>query len=147
MEIFLQLILATLLGGLIGLEREYNRKEAGLRTYSLVSLGATFFTIIAYNSLGLFFKEPPIGFDPSRIIGQIVLGIGFIGAGLIVYREFHVEGLTTAAGLWVAAAIGAAVGVKLYTASIFVTILVLAVLVGLRPIEERFIKGKKKAVK
>ncbi len=79
-------------------------------------------------------------FDPSRIIGQIVLGIGFIGAGLIVYREFHVEGLTTSAGLWVAAAIGAAIGVKLYTLAAFTTILALAVLIGLRPIEDKFIK-------
>lgn len=143
MEIFFQLFLATILGGLVGLEREYNRKEAGLRTFAIVSLGAAFFTIIAYNSMGLFFENPPAGFDPTRIIGQIVLGIGFIGAGLIVYREFRVEGLTTAAGLWVAAAIGAAVGAKFYMPAIFVTVLVLFVLVGLRPIEERFIKRKK----
>lgn len=142
MEIFLQLVLATLLGGLIGLEREYNKKEAGLRTFALVSLGAAFFTIIAYNSVGIFFEKPPVGFDPTRIIGQIVLGIGFIGAGLIVYRESHVAGLTTAAGLWVSAAIGAAVGIKSYLPAVFVAVLVILVLTGFRTIEEKLIKSR-----
>ncbi len=144
MEIFLQLVLATLFGGLIGLEREFNRKEAGLRTYALVSLGAAFFTIISFMTFGNFPVKDGISFDPGRIIGQIVLGIGFIGAGSIVYRQFHVEGLTTAAGLWVVAAVGAAVGVKLYLPALFVTILVLLVLMGLRPIEEKFIKSRLK---
>lgn len=144
MEIFLQLVLATVLGGLVGLEREYNRKEAGLRTFALVSLGAAFFTIIAYDSLKLFFDKPPVGFDPSRIIGQIVLGIGFLGAGLIIYRESHVEGLTTAAGLWVAAAIGAAVGAKFYLPAVFVTILIIGVFTGLKPIEQKFIKRRER---
>lgn len=142
MEIFFQLVLATLLGGLLGLEREYSRKEAGLRTFSLVSLGAAFFTIIAFESLEAF--SGSIAFDPSRIIGQIVLGIGFIGAGLIVYRESHVAGLTTAAGLWVAAAIGTAVGLKIYSPAIFVTLLAICVLTGLRLAEERFIKKQEK---
>jgi putative Mg2+ transporter-C (MgtC) family protein len=140
METFWQLALATLLGGLIGLEREYNRKEAGLRTFALVSLGATFFTIVAFQSLKIF--EGNTAFDPSRIIGQIVLGIGFLGAGLIIYREFHVEGLTTAAGLWVTAAIGSAIGIKLYSLAAFTTALVLFVLTCLRPIEEKFIKSR-----
>lgn len=145
MEIFWQLVLATIFGGLIGLEREYNRKEAGFRTFTLVSLGAAFFTIVAFESVKVFAVST--AFDPSRIIGQIVLGIGFLGAGLIIYREFHVEGLTTAAGLWVTAAIGSAVGVKLYSLAIFTTILVLFVLTGLRPIEDRFIKSRLKREK
>lgn len=142
MEIFLQLFLAALLGGLVGLEREYNRKEAGLRTFTLVSLGAAFFTIIAFESLKIFSGNN--AFDSTRIIGQIVLGIGFLGAGAIIHRESHVEGLTTAAGLWVAAAIGAAVGVKFYLPAIFVTILIIGVLTGLKPIEEKFIKKDQK---
>lgn len=142
METFLQLVLATLLGGLLGLEREYNRKEAGLRTFSLVCLGAAFFTIISFIPFSEFTIKAGISFDPGRIIGQIVLGIGFIGAGLIVYKEFHVAGLTTAAGLWVAAAIGAAVGVKFYLPAVFATFLALIVLTGLRPIEEKFIKSR-----
>jgi len=142
METFGQLILAVLLGGLVGLEREYNRKEAGLRTFALVSLGAAFFTIIAYEAVKIFFETPPVGFDPTRIIGQIVLGIGFLGAGLIIYKESRVEGLTTAAGLWVVAGIGAAVGTKLYLPAVFVTFLVITVLTGLRLAEERFIKKR-----
>lgn len=145
MEIFWQLALATILGGLVGLEREYNKKEAGLRTFALVSLGAAFFTIIAFESLKLF--NDVAAFDPSRIIGQIVLGIGFIGAGLIIHRELRVEGLTTAAGLWVVAAIGSAVGVKLYAPAIFVAVLMLIVLSGLRIIGERFIKRREVKVK
>lgn len=140
METFLQLTLAALLGGLVGLEREYNRKEAGLRTFALVSLGAAFFTIIAFESLKTFSGNS--AFDPARIIGQIVLGIGFLGAGLIIYRESHVEGLTTAAGLWVAAAIGAAVGIKFYLPAVFVTILIIGVFTGLKSIEEKFIKRR-----
>ena len=140
MEIFWQLILATVLGGLVGLEREFSRKEAGLRTYALASLGAAFFTIIALESIKLFTGFT--GFDPSRIVGQIVLGIGFIGAGSIIHREFRVTGLTTAAGLWITAAIGTAVGIKLYVPAIFAAILAVLVLAALRPIEEKFIKGK-----
>jgi putative Mg2+ transporter-C (MgtC) family protein len=137
-QIIIQLILATFLGALIGLEREYKKKEAGLRTYSLVSLGAAFFTIISYTAFESFADQAGIDFDPTRIIGQIVLGIGFLGAGLIIFRGFHIEGLTTAAGLWVAAAIGVAVGTKLYFPAIFATFLVIGILSGLRIFEEKF---------
>jgi putative Mg2+ transporter-C (MgtC) family protein len=136
MEVFLQLILATVLGGLVGLEREYKRKEAGLRTHSLVSLGAALFTIISLS--------PAFHGDPLRVIQAVALGIGFIGAGLIIHRECYVEGLTTAAGLWVAAGIGLAVGAKLYLPAIFVTLLAIGILAGLRSLEEKFIKPEKK---
>jgi putative Mg2+ transporter-C (MgtC) family protein len=136
-QVVLQLILAAILGGLMGLEREYKRKEAGLRTYSLVSLGAAFFTIISYQTFDLFSGKPAIDFDPTRIIGQIVLGIGFLGAGLIIFRGFHIEGLTTAAGLWVAAAVGVAIGARFYFPAIFVTFLTIGILAGLRLLEEK----------
>lgn len=135
MEIFLQLILAAFLGGLVGLEREYKKKVAGLRTYTLVSLGAAFFTIIAFE---VFKNFPTQAFDPGRIIGQIVLGIGFIGGGLIIHREFQVRGLTTAAGIWVASGIGAAVGAKLYLPAVFVAFLAVLILFGLRRVERKF---------
>ena len=135
-QIVLQLVLAAVLGALLGLEREYRRKEAGLRTYSLVSLGSAFFTIISYESLKLFGSQV-VDFDPTRIIGQIVLGVGFLGAGLIIFRGVHVEGLTTAAGLWVAAAIGAAIGTKLYFFALFATFLSILILAGLRSAEEK----------
>lgn len=138
MEIFLQLLLAALLGGLIGLEREYKRKEAGLRTYSLVALGAAFFIIISYETAGVLLGQVGVNFDPTRVIGQIVLGIGFLGAGLIIFRGFHIEGLTTAAGLWVTAAVGVAVGAKLYFQAIFVALVAVGILSGLRLVEEKF---------
>jgi putative Mg2+ transporter-C (MgtC) family protein len=140
-QMFFQLFLAALLGGLVGLEREYKRKEAGLRTYSMVSLASAFFTIISFSAF-FSFNQNSINFDPSRIIGQIVLGVGFLGAGLIIYRQTHVEGLTTAAGLWLVAAIGTAVGVKLYALAIFVALLAVIILSGLRLVEEK-IFGKK----
>ena len=138
MENILQLLLAALLGGLIGLEREYKRKQAGLRTYSLVALGAAFFVIISYNTISNLVGQIETNFDPTRIIGQIVLGIGFLGAGLIVFRGSHIEGLTTAAGLWVTAAVGVAIGVKLYFEAVFVSFLAICILAGLRLIEEKF---------
>lgn len=125
-EIFLQLILAVVLGSFIGLEREWRRKEAGMRTFALVCLGSALFTILALESFKLFGPNLS-GFDPSRIIGQLVLGIGFLGAGLIIFKEKekHVEGLTTAAGLWVTAAIGAAIGFQFYTIAVFAVLLAL----------------------
>lgn len=143
MEVIFQLLLAALLGGLLGLEREYMRKEAGLRTYSLVCLGAALFTIISYDTFGLFLGRVGINFDPTRIIGQIVLGIGFLGAGLIIFRGSHIEGLTTAAGLWVTAAIGVAIGAGFYFPAIFATLLAIGILAGLRLVEEK-IFGKEK---
>lgn len=139
-QVIIQLILAVLLGGLIGIEREYKRREAGLRTYSLVCLGAAFFTIVGFETYNLFANYSGINFDPGRMAGQIVLGIGFLGAGLIILRGVHIEGLTTAAGLWVTAAVGVAVGVRLYFPAIFVSLLAIAILAGLRLIEERVFK-------
>jgi putative Mg2+ transporter-C (MgtC) family protein len=136
-QIIIQLILAVLLGGLIGVEREYKRKEAGMRTYSLVCLGSAFFTIIGFKTYDLFANYSGINFDPARVVGQIILGVGFLGAGLIVFRGIHIEGLTTAAGLWVTAAVGIAVGVGLYLAAIFVSFLAVAILAGLRLVEEK----------
>lgn len=141
-QIFLQLLLATILGGLVGLEREYKKKEAGLRTYSLVSLGAALFTIISFQIFNFYIGKPGVNFDPSRIVGQIVLGVGFLGAGLIIFRGFRIEGLTTAAGLWVVAAIGVTVGIGLYFLAILVAFLALLILAGLRLVEEKFFESE-----
>jgi putative Mg2+ transporter-C (MgtC) family protein len=142
LEIVLQLFLAIILGGIVGLEREFTRKEAGLRTFSLVSLGASLFVIVAYKIFDLLEGRHGIEFDPTNIIGQIVLGVGFLGAGLIIFRRVRVEGLTTAAALWVAAGIGAAIGVHFYFIAIFVTFLTLLVLAGFRLVEARFLGTK-----
>lgn len=100
----LQLIFSVVLGFLIGLERESAGKDIGIRTTSLITLGSTLFTLISANLTG----------DPTRIVGQIVTGVGFIGAGLIFKGENHTHGLTTATTIWCAAAIGTLVGFEMY---------------------------------
>lgn len=134
MQMIYQLTLSSVLGMLIGFEREYRGKPAGLRTYMLVTLGATLFTIMSYASLSQDLGNS--SFDPSRIASQVVVGIGFIGGGLIFLKGERMEGLTTAAGLWAAAAIGMAVGFGFYIVSVFSTFLVLFVLWALRALED-----------
>jgi len=143
-QIVFQLFLAALLGGLIGLEREYKGKEAGLRTYSLVALGTCLFTIISFGLFEFFIASPGIGigYDPSRIIQAVAVGIGFIGAGVIFRQSSGVVGLTTAAGLWTTAAIGIAVGAKLYSLAALGTIFAFLILVGLGILEEKIFKRK-----
>ena len=141
-EIVFQLILAVILGGLVGLEREYIRKEAGLRTFSLVCLGATLFTLTGVEISNLLIGKAGVEFDPSRIIGQIILGIGILCAGLIIFRETRIEGLTTAAALWVVAAIGATIGVRFYFLAVFTTFLAVLILAGFRFFEEKILKTK-----
>jgi|SRR3989338_6412381 len=126
-DIILQLLLATFLGALLGLEREYKKKEAGLQTYSLVVLGSCLFTLVSAKF---------IGFNPALI----AVGIGFIGAGVIFHREDSVRGLTTAAGLWVAAAIGIAIGAKFYFLAIFTALLAILIFAGFGIIEEKVFK-------
>ena len=126
-EVILQLILATFLGALLGIEREYKRKEAGLQTYSLVALGTCLFTLVSSQFAG---------FNPALI----AVGIGFIGAGVIFHRENSTQGLTTAAGLWVTAAIGVAVGAKLYSLAVFATLLAILIFTGFGLLESKVLK-------
>lgn len=133
--IILKLTLAALLGGLLGLERGHTGKAAGMRTYSLTALGATLFTVVAKEAYH-FFANVASGFDPLRVIAQIIIGVGFVAAGIIIQRRDHVRGLTTAAGLWVSAGIGIAVGIGLYWIAAFATVLVLFVLMALFRIEK-----------
>ena len=136
-EIYGQLFLAVVLGALVGLERRLSKKQAGMRTFALVSLGSAFFTIISNLAAEKFSFSN--SFIISQIPSQIVLGIGFIGAGLIIFHRSHLVGLTTAAGLWVSAAIGMAVGFKLYSLAIFSTFLVFLVFIVFWFVEEKFI--------
>lgn len=125
-EILIRLLIASALGMLIGLERVLVHKEAGMKTHALVSLGAALFIIIseaiAVNS-GRF-----SGFDPSRIASQVIVGIGFLGAGSIIFYGNRVLGLTTAGGLWITAGIGMAAGFGLWSLALIATILVLIIL-------------------
>jgi len=140
LQIISQLILATVLGALIGLEREIKRKEAGLQTYSLVALGTCLFTLISIELFNSFLGKTGASLDLLRIIQAIAIGIGFIGAGVIFRQSSGVIGLTTAAGLWATAAIGIAVGVKLYFLAIFTTFLSLFILAGFGLLEEKILK-------
>lgn len=106
-----QILLAFLLGSLVGLEREYIGKEAGIRTFSLVCIGSMLFTTLSREG----FLDINGGIvDPSKVASGIVMGIGFLASGIIIFRGAQIEGLTTAAGLWIVAAIGMAIGCRLY---------------------------------
>lgn len=131
------LILAVALGALIGLEREWAQKEAGLRTFSLISLGAALFVIISRLSFNQYLGVSSL--DPSRTLGQIIVGIGFLGAGIIIFqrKEGVVKNLTTAAMMWVTAAVGAAVGLELYWLAISTTLLIIFINFVILPIEKR----------
>lgn len=143
LQVFFQLFLAALLGGIVGLEREYQKKEAGLRTYTLVSLGSALFTIVGLQIFQGFTGSEGISFDPGRVVNSVAIGIGFLGAGLIVFKGMHIEGLTTAAGLWVAGAIGVAVGTGFYWTAAFAAFLAVVVLSWLNMVERRaFKKGE-----
>ena len=142
LQIIFQLFLAVILGGVVGLEREYKKKKAGLQTYSLVTLGSCLFTLIAFDSLAIFPRMSGVVYNPLRVVQAVAIGIGFIGAGVIFHRQFSIEGLTTAAGLWVAAAIGIAVGAGLYFLAIAATMLAFTILAGLGVIEEKILGEK-----
>jgi putative Mg2+ transporter-C (MgtC) family protein len=116
-DLILRLFLAGVLGGLIGFERELRAKEAGLRTHFVVALGSALFMIISqYGFVGN-------QHDAARVAAQVVSGIGFIGAGVIIFQKNAVRGVTTAAGLWVAAAIGLACGARMYPVSVAATLM------------------------
>jgi putative Mg2+ transporter-C (MgtC) family protein len=123
--IFGKLLLAAVLGILIGTERAIVGKRAGTRTFALVSMGACLFIIISSNVTSQYLGI--VNFDPMRVTAGIITGIGFIGAGMIVFREQLLRGLTTAAGLWVAAAVGIAVGYNMYAVAIFTSVLTLMI--------------------
>jgi len=141
-EPFFQLFLAAFLGALIGFEREYKKKEAGLRTFSLVALGTCFFTVTAvyFSSSAQF--DALIQIDPTRVIQAVAIGIGFLGSGLIIQRKAQIEGLTTAAALWATAAIGIGIGLGLYMLSIVGVVLVVIILVAFKALEKKFFHKK-----
>jgi putative Mg2+ transporter-C (MgtC) family protein len=133
-EVLLRIGLAALLGGAVGAERELREREAGLRTHLLVSVGAALFTLVSAYAWRdfTFSRASGVTFDPTRIAAQIVSGVGFLGAGAIIRQGLSVRGLTTAATLWVVAAIGMAAGAGYYSAATITTILVLFSLWPLR---------------
>ncbi len=142
-EFLLRLFVAAVLGAAIGLERGYRAKEAGFRTHFLVALGSALFMIISqYGFETLLIQSRDAGLnvrlDPSRIAAQVVSGIGFIGAGTIIFQKQMVRGLTTAAGLWVTSAIGMTCGAGMYMLAVATTVLVLICLETLNLFLKRF---------
>ncbi len=137
-ELIFRIFIAAMLGGLIGLEREYRAKEAGFRTHFLVGLGAAVFMILSKYGYDDVVREELVRLDPSRIAAQVVSGIGFIGAGCIIFQRHVVRGLTTAAGLWVTSAIGLACGSGFYLLPTAATLMVVACLEGVNFFHHRF---------
>ena len=123
--IFLQIILALLLGMALGVQRTLSGKNAGMRTYALVCMASTLLVIMAQTVIASYPNK--INFDPFQIAGSVMQGIGFLGAGLIIFHGTKVNGLTTAAGIWMSAVIGLAVGYEMYIVATFATVMTLIV--------------------
>lgn len=141
-EALARLLLAGALGATVGLEREIRDHEAGLRTHLLVSLGASLFTLVSAYAWSdwRFSAASGVTLDPTRIAAQVVTGVGFLGAGAIIVRGLSVKGLTTAASIWVVAAIGMACGAGFYVEAMVTTVLVLASLHPLHKWSQRFLR-------
>ncbi|MBH5320235.1 MgtC/SapB family protein [Paenibacillus sp. GSMTC-2017] len=145
-DILIRLFLALLLGGLIGLEREQSNHAAGLRTNILVCLGACLLMLLSIYGFSDFVEEPNVRVDPARLAAAVITGVGFLGAGTILFTGKSITGLTTAASLWVVAAIGLAVGAGFYFASVSVTVMALLTLWLFNKLEKRFITSKKEHI-
>lgn len=143
LEIILRLGVATLLGCLIGLERERRIWAAGMRTHMLVGVGSALFMVVSLFGFADVLGVPNVMLDPSRVASQVVSGIGFLGAGTIIFRRDAVRGLTTAASLWVVAAIGLAAGGGLYLAAIATTVMTLVILAALKPLERKLFADRR----
>ncbi len=135
-EMIVRLVLAAVLGALIGVERQSLSRPAGLKTYTLVCVGSALVMIVSIDMFETY--KHWVTVDPGRIAAQVVSGIGFLGAGTILREGVSIKGLTTAAGLWVVACIGLAVGSGMYTASIVTTVIILLVLVYFFKMEDYF---------
>ena len=133
-----RLAVAAALGAILGAEREYRRKAAGLRTNALISLGSALFTLMSIELV------PGGSGDPSRIAAQIVTGIGFLGGGAILRTGLSIQGLTTAATIWVVAAVGVAAGAGKYAIALIATAVAFVILTALNPVEELIEPDEKK---
>ena len=144
-EMILRLLVAAVLGSVIGFERERLSWAAGLRTHMLVSTGACLVMIVSAFGFADILGTPNVTLDPSRVAAQVISGIGFLGAGSILLRGEVIRGLTTAASLWTVAGIGLAVGGGLYVAAFGATVIIYGILAGMKPIEERYRSRKQSA--
>lgn len=146
-EMMLRIVLALVIGGIIGYERELKNRAAGFRTHILVCLGATIISLlqieIGNKAIEIIKIAPELGevikVDYGRLGAQVITGVGFIGAGTIIHNKGNIKGLTTAATLWIVACLGLSIGMGSYSISIFSTIIIFIILVFLKRIENRFI--------
>lgn len=141
-ELMLRIFFALVIGGLIGLERELGDHAAGFRTHILVCLGSALIMLLSIYGFSSFAEEPNVQMDPARLAAQVISGIGFLGAGTIMRTGMTVSGLTTAASLWVVAALGLAVGAGFYLGAFLATALVLICLFFLNKLEKTFLRKK-----
>ena len=132
----LKVIVAIVIGGLLGLEREYRHKAAGMRTLTLICLGSTLFTML---SVELGYPS-----SPDRVASNILTGVGFIGAGVIFKGDYTIDGITTAATIWIASALGIAIGMSHYLLAAFSLVVVLLLLLGLKALEGNIGKWREK---
>jgi putative Mg2+ transporter-C (MgtC) family protein len=142
-QIVLRLVVAAVLGGLVGLERERLEWAAGMRTHALVSLGSALFMVVSIFGFSDIINERHVILDPSRVAAQVASGIGFIGAGTIILRREIVKGLTTAASIWAVAAVGLAVGGGMFLASATATVLTLVTLILAKPVKNQLFPKRK----
>ena len=142
LEMILRLLLAAGLGGVIGAEREQSYRGAGLRTHALVATAAALAIIVSAYGFNQVLAPGRVILDPSRVAAQVVTGIGFLGAGIIIFRKNAVRGLTTAASVWAVAAVGLAAGAGLYIVAIGATSILCFILVGIKKIEKTFFTQK-----
>ena len=141
-----RILVAAALGGIVGIERELRDQPAGFRTHMLVSLGACLFTLVGafgFQTLTGGQNVAAVNADVTRVASQVVVGIGFLGGGAILRHGSTIRGLTTAASLWVTAAVGLAVGMGFYFGATAVAVVAVVALAGLKPIERRFLKGSR----
>lgn len=140
----LRLLLAAVLGAVIGINRGRLEWAAGLRTHMLVCVGSALAIIVSAFGFSDVLKQPNVMLDPSRIAAQVISGVGFLGAGTILFlqREQVIRGLTTAAGLWAVASVGLAAGAGLYVAALMTTALLWAILALLKPLEQRYLRRR-----
>jgi putative Mg2+ transporter-C (MgtC) family protein len=143
-EVILRLFIAAILGGFVGIERQRYEWAAGLRTHMLVCLGSALIMIVSAYGFAEIQMAEHVSLDPSRVAAQVISGIGFLGAGTILFLKHEVvKGLTTAAGLWTVAGVGLAVGGGLYFAATATTVLVLIILVVVKPYKKRLIAERR----
>ncbi|MCD1261077.1 MgtC/SapB family protein [Paenibacillus athensensis] len=143
LHVTLRILLALLLGGLIGLEREMSSHPAGLRTHILVCVGSALVMLLSMYGFSEFVNETNVRIDPSRLAAQVISGIGFLGAGTIMFNGRSITGLTTAASLWVVAGIGLAVGAGFYYPAGLACGVVLLSLWILNKVEHKYFNGKR----